>query len=139
MHTSPELHCVLESTDSLTVRNQRRGLGGRRITLDQVPADVALDAAWVVAIAVRAWILGCGCVAQRSERSIVLRVSTPCFTEEMYTYPRFTFMSLNGPLAIHPPPLPAGFIPLLLCATFSPWLPMLVSLPSKMGEVSGVL
>jgi hypothetical protein len=55
------------------------------------------------------------------------------------TYPRFTFMSLNGPLAIHPPPLPAGFIPLLLCWTFSPWLPMLVSLPSKIGEVSGVL
>lgn len=54
-------------------------------------------------------------------------------------YPRFTFISLNGPLVIHPPPLPAGFNPLLLCVTFSPWPLILVSLPSKMGDVSGVL
>jgi hypothetical protein len=47
-------------------------------------------------------------------------------------------MSLKGPLAMHPPPLPAGFMPLLLCVTFSPWPLMLVSLPSKMGEVSGL-
>lgn len=50
--------------------------------------------------------------------------------------PRLTVMFLNGP-EMHPPPLPAGLSPLLLCATFSPCPLMLVSLPSKMGEVSG--
>lgn len=54
------------------------------------------------------------------------------------TYPRLTFISLNGPATIQPPPFPAGLSPLLLCATFSPCPPILVSLPSKIGEVSGV-
>jgi hypothetical protein len=39
---------------------------------------------------------------------------------------------------MHPPPLPAGFRPLLLWLTLAPWPLMLVSLPSKMGEVSGL-
>jgi hypothetical protein len=54
------------------------------------------------------------------------------------TYPRFTVIFLKGPFSIHPPPLPAGFIPLLECVTLAPCPLMLVSLPSKMGEVSGL-
>jgi hypothetical protein len=52
--------------------------------------------------------------------------------------PRLTFMSLKGPFSTHPPPLPAGFIPLLWWLVLMPWPDMLVSDPSKMGEVSGL-
>jgi hypothetical protein len=52
--------------------------------------------------------------------------------------PRLTFMSLNGPFSIQPPPLPAGLIPLLLWVVLMPWPDMLVSEPSKIGEVSGL-
>ena len=53
--------------------------------------------------------------------------------------PRLTFMSLNGPFSIQPPPLPAGLRPLLWWVVLMPWPDMLVSEPSKIGEVSGLV
>lgn len=47
-------------------------------------------------------------------------------------------MFLKGPLSMQPPPLPAGLRPLLPWLTFAPCPLMLVSLPSKIGEVSGL-
>ena len=53
--------------------------------------------------------------------------------------PRLTFMSLNGPFSMQPPPCPAGLRPLELCVVLMPCPLMLVSLPSKMGDVSGLV
>lgn len=52
VHTSLALHRVLERTDSLAAGDERSDLSGCRIALRQVAADIALDAAGVVAVAV---------------------------------------------------------------------------------------
>ena len=44
---------------------------------------------------------------------------------------------LNGPVSIHPPPLPAGAYMDALCCVFLPLPLRLVSLPSKIGLFSG--
>lgn len=132
------LHIILERPDRLAVRYQRRDLRGRGITRYEVAANVALDAARVVAITIGAWVSRRVGVGHGGHGTIgVSRLLEK--EEEGRTNPRLTFMSLKGPLAIHPPPLPTGLIPLLLCVTFSPCPPILVSLPSKSGLVSGVV
>lgn len=52
MHTIRHLHIVLERPNGLASRNERRDLSSRCVALDKVAADVALDAARVVPVAV---------------------------------------------------------------------------------------
>jgi len=52
MHVSLRLHGILERADAFAVRDESSDLRGRRVAADEVPADVALDAARVVPVAV---------------------------------------------------------------------------------------
>lgn len=137
------LHTILEPRDGGLPRDQRRDLRRRGVARREVAADIPFYAPRVVPVAVGAGVPGGRCVTEGGEGTAF--IYQPSLKNNLHikrggrgTYPRFTVMFLNGPL-MHPPPLPAGFMPLVLCATFSPWPEMLVSLPSKMGDVSGLV
>lgn len=138
VHAVLALHVVLEGADVCGARDEGGDFGCRGVACCQVVGDVTFDAARVVAEAVRAGVLCCWLsVGHRCSvgiggglRGVVSAIAA--------IGPRFTFMSLNGPFSMQPPPWPAGFSPLLEWLVLMPWPLMLVSLPSKMGDVSGL-
>lgn len=106
MYTCAHLHCVLEFGDSSRGCDERSDLCGGGIALGEVVGEVALDAAGVVAVAICAGVFRRRGIAESGVRTEEYQRMF-CGRDDDRTemaYPRLTFMSLKGPLAMQPPP-----------------------------------